>query len=344
MGQVRILILGGTVFLGRTVATIAAARGHQVTCAARGTAAPAPDECRFVALDRDRADGLDPVTGRRWDAVVDVARQPGQVSRAVKALAPTAASYVFVSTASVYPDWTVPVITETTPTVEPLQGDEADIAQFAEGKVACERSVLSVFGPSRATIVRAGLIGGPGDRSGRSGYWPWRFAHPSGPEVLVPAADDQISQLIDVRDLAAWIVGVCEERIAGIFLADGPVTTLGETLAAAQKAVGADIPSVPVPEEWLLSHDVSPWMGPRSLPLWFGDRTQVARFDTSAAARAGLRCRPLTETFAAALDYGAMMHAGGRCVAGLSDEDERALMAAWTPPSSRHEAHISPVS
>ena len=329
MGGMKILILGGTAFLGRAVATGASARGHDVTCAARGTTSLPPESCRFVRVDRELADSVDALAEERWDVVVDVSRQPGQVRRAVRALEPVADSYVFVSTASVYPDWTLDVIDESTPTMSPLEADEASIEQYGPGKVACENAVLDAFGPSRAAVLRAGLIGGPGDRSGRSGYWPWRFAHPSGPDVLVPDADDQVSQLVDVRDLAAWMVTVCENRVAGTYVVDGPATTLGEALTAAMSAAVTSVPTVPVAEDWLLGQEVSPWMGARSLPLWLGDRNERARFDTTAATRAGLTCRPLVETFLGALEFEEQRPGPHPQGAGLADDEERALLAAW---------------
>lgn len=329
MGGMKILILGGTAFLGRTVSATALARGHDVTCAARGTTALPPDGAYFAMIDRDLPDSLDGLAAERWDAVVDVSRQPGQLRRAVRALEPVTGSYVFVSTASVYPDWTLDVIDESTPTLGPLEGDEASMEQYGMGKIACENAVLDAFGPERSAILRAGLIGGPGDRSGRSGYWPWRFAHPSGPEVLVPDVADQVSQLIDVRDLAAWMVTVCEDRVAGTYVVDGPATTLGHALAAAMAAAATSVPTLPVAEEWLLAQGVTPWMGPRSLPLWLGDPNDRARFDTTAATRAGLTCRPLVETFEGALHYEANRAGPHPQGAGLSDDQERALLAAW---------------
>ncbi len=330
MGKMKLLILGGTRFLGRTVATLAAERGHDVTCAARGLTALPPDSCRFVRLDRDLDGAVDDLARERWDAVVDVARQPGQVRRAVRALEPVTDAYVFVSTASVYPDWTLDVIDESTPTVEATEQDTVGVELYGEGKVACEHAVLEAFGPSRTTLVRAGLIGGPGDASGRSGYWPWRFAHPTGARVLVPDAYEQISQLIDVRDLASWLVTVCEQRVAGTFLADGPATSLGDALTQAAAAAGASVDGERASEEWLLAHDVHAWMGPRSLPLWLGDPTMRARFDTSTAVQAGLACRPLRETFEAALEYELTRSEPWPRGAGLSDADETSLLAELT--------------
>lgn len=330
MGGMKLLILGGTRFLGRTVATLAAERGHEVTCAARGSVARPPDACRFVRLDRDLDGAMEVVAGERWDAVVDVARQPGQVRRAVQALEPVSAAYVFVSTASVYPDWTLEAIDESTPTVGPAEEDTVGVELYGEGKVACENAVLAAFGRDRTTLVRAGLIGGPGDSSGRSGYWPWRFAHPTGPRVLVPDTYGQVSQLVDVRDLASWLVTVCEERVAGTFLADGPATTLGDALAQAAAAAGSTVDVARASDEWLQAHGVQAWMGQRSLPLWLGDPTLRARFDTSAAVRAGLVCRPLQETFEAALEYELTRADPWPRGAGLSDADEAALLAELT--------------
>src|SRR5262249_20718024 len=198
----RLLILGGTQFLGRAIAAHACAAGHEVTCAARGISGPAPTGARFVKIDRDAADGLAPLTGEAFDAVVDVSRHPGQVRRAIAGLKHRAAHWTFVSTGSVYADSrtpgqradTAPLKARTAPDVE--RGTEAT---YGHAKVACEQSV-----GADAFICRAGLIVGPEDPTGRFTYWPARLAR--GGEVLAPGAPDDLVQFVDVRDLAQWIV------------------------------------------------------------------------------------------------------------------------------------------
>ncbi len=170
-----ILVLGGTAMLGRGIAATAVERGHTVTCLARGSA-DVPAGTSFVAADRDDGSGLKEVADRRWGAVIDVARQPGQVRRAVRDL--STSHRAFVSSRNVYADFSQ-LEDEDAPVREPLDGDVmADMSSYGEVKVACDKAVRGTTGS--ATIVRSGLIGGPGDWSGRNGYWPWRFAHPHG--------------------------------------------------------------------------------------------------------------------------------------------------------------------
>ncbi|MGL5928449.1 MAG: NAD-dependent epimerase/dehydratase family protein, partial [Dermatophilaceae bacterium] len=198
----KILVLGGTAWLGRTVAQEVLRRGHESTCLARGSA-PAPEGASFVTADRDDEAALVEVAGVHWDAVVDVSRQPGQVRRAVRDL--STEHYVFVSTGNVYASFDRLEQDEDAALRAPLHGDVMDdMETYGEAKVACEQAVLA--GDAPATIVRSGLIGGPGDDSGRSGYWPWRFAHPVSEEVVVPDDPDFPVALVDVRDLADWVV------------------------------------------------------------------------------------------------------------------------------------------
>lgn len=319
-----LLVLGGTAFLSHAVAETARDRGHAVTCLARGSTAP-PEGADFVRGDRDDEDGLSGVAGRRWDAVVDIATQPGRVRRAVRDL--TTDHWVYVSSANAYRSFDSPDVDESTPLHDPLEGDVMeDMEQYGPAKVACEDAIRGASGT--ATVVRAGLIGGYGDWSGRSGYYPWRFAHPTGPDVLVPDDPDFRCALIDVTDLAAWIVDAAEQRIDGAFNATGPSTTLAELLAAARRGAGPDAPPERrVPAGVLAAEGVSAWMGPKSLPLWIDD--QEMRFfgtmDTSRARAAGLRTRPLEETFASALAYEEARDKPRQ--AGLTDEEELALRA-----------------
>lgn len=319
-----LLVLGGTAFLGRAVATAARDRGIAVTCLARGTA-PAPDGVAFVPADRDGDDGLAAVSARRWDAVVDLSRHPGHVRRAVRDLETD--HWVLVSTANVYARFDSFEQDEAAQVVDPLDGDLLrDMAHYGQAKVACERAIATA--PASATIVRPGLIGGPGDATGRSGYYPWRFAHPSGPDVLVPPDLDFPCALVDVDDLASWIVDAAERRIGGTFNAAGRTTTLGALLETARTVVGDGAPPPrPVPADVLAAEGVAAWMGPRSLPLWIDDPDArcFATLDTTAARRHGLRTRPLEETLARALAWEETRTQPR--LAGLTDEEERALRA-----------------
>lgn len=173
----RLLILGGTAWLGRHVAEAALAAGHQVTCLARGSSGPAPDGAALLKADRDAGDAYMPVQTSTWDAVVDVSRQPGQVHRAAQALAGSCGHFVFVSSISVYADHSQPGQDESAPLLPALEADVmADMSVYGSAKVACERHVVDTVGTTRSLIVRPGLIGGPGDTTDRTGYWPLRFA------------------------------------------------------------------------------------------------------------------------------------------------------------------------
>ncbi|HET6968961.1 MAG TPA: NAD-dependent epimerase/dehydratase family protein [Ornithinibacter sp.] len=320
----RILVLGGTAWLGRTVAQTALARGHDVTCAARGSAAP-PDGVSFVVADRDEDDGLAALAGTPWDAVVDVSRQPGQVRRAVRDL--DTGHWVLVSTGNVYASFAALEQGEDAPRRAPLDGDVmVDMETYGEAKVACEDAVRA--GATTSTVVRSGLIGGPGDTSGRTGYWPWRFAHPVGAEVVVPDDLDFPCAVVDVRDLAAWLVLVAEQRRDGAFNATGPTTPLREVLATAASVSASTARPRPVAAERLRELGVQGWMGPVSLPLWIDDHgwRGFATMDTARARAAGLVTRPLAETLRDALAWEERRDEPRR--AGLTDDDERRVLAA----------------
>ena len=180
-------------------------------------------------------------------------------------------------------------------------------------------------------IARSGLIGGPGDWSGRTGYWPWRFAHPVGDEVVVPGDLDFPCAFVDVRDLAAWLVVAAEQRIDGVFNATGPTTTLGEVLTAAAAVSGSSARPRPVPVERLRELGVQGWMGPASLPLWIDDPDWrgFATMDTTRARAAGLTTRPLAQTLRDGLAFEETRDEPRR--AGLSDDEERRVLDATAP-------------
>ncbi len=326
----KLLLLGGTAFLGHAIATEALRRGHEVTCVARGQSGRVPGGATLVTRDRDR-ESLSPLAEQQWDATVDLARQPGHVRGAVRELGVAAGHFVFVSTGNVYADTRSRGLDESGALLPPLADDfYTGIESYGPGKVSCERAVLDAYGEDAALIARAGLIGGPGDRSGRTGYWPWRFAHPAAEsgDVLVPAARETPAQIIDVRDLAAWLVDAAERRIAGAFNATGDRGTLGAMLDHSREAAGFEGDVVSVPNEWLRAHDVAEWAGPRSLPLWLADDDWMGfpDRDNAKARAAGLTLRPVPETLRDTLAYEEERTTPRS--AGLTDTEELELHAA----------------
>jgi nucleoside-diphosphate-sugar epimerase len=319
----RLLVLGGTQFLGRAIAAHACATGHDVTCAARGVTGAVPDGARFIRVDRDDPDGLAPLERESFDAVVDVSRHPGQVRRAVSALKARVAHWTFVSTVSVYADNRTPgQRADTAPLKAPTAPEIAHSteATYGAAKVACEQAV-----GGNAFICRAGLIAGPEDPTGRFTYWPVRLDR--GGEILVPGTPDDACQLIDVRDLAQWIVLAAQTRLTGIFDGIGPSFTRGQFLAECAAAVGASCTFTWADRAFLDSQDIRRWAGPRSLPLWLPlpDFAGFNTRDTSPARDCGLTVRPLAET---ARDTLAWARTTGGAVTGLTADEESAALRA----------------
>jgi nucleoside-diphosphate-sugar epimerase len=325
----RVLVLGGNGWLSGIVAEHARDRGDEVTCLSRGQSGPMPDGVAAVVVDRDGDDALRSVADQDWDVVVDVSSEPGRVRRAVEAFTDRTRSFVYVSSGSVYAS------TESSPdedaeTFAPLDRDKMDsMAEYGPAKVACEQYVRSAFG-DRCLIARAGLIGGPGDDTTRSGYWPLRFARPSNPEqrVLVPDVADLSSQLIDVRDLGAWLIDAAG-HVSGTLNLVGEPMPLAAHLAVAQQVAGFAGSTVGVSQSWLEEHGVGFWMGPRSLPLWL-PLPKYAGFSTRDGSKAranGLVHRPLADTLRDTLDWELSRPADVQRSAGLTDDEERELLA-----------------
>ncbi|WP_125776916.1 NAD-dependent epimerase/dehydratase family protein [Antribacter gilvus] len=306
----RILVLGGTVFLSRAVATEAVRRGHDVTCASRGTSGSPPDGARFVRWDRAEPVPAELAGATRpaddtFDAVVDVSGTPSQVRRAVSAF--PGAHWTFVSTGNVYADTATPGGTAATSAlVDPVETDEDPLsgpAVYGAMKVACENLVRE--GASAALVIRPGLIVGPGDPSGRFAYWPAYLAAASadGRPVLVP--QDGPVQLVDVRDLAQWVVAGAERRLVGDFDAVCPSVPRSEVLAAVSDVVAGSPELVVAPTAFLDERGVKPWSGPRSIPLWIGDPAWAGfmRRDVTASLEAGLTIRPFADTAQDTLEW-----------------------------------------
>jgi 2'-hydroxyisoflavone reductase len=324
---VKLLILGGTAFLGREIARAALAAGHDVTCAARGSAGSPPPGAHFVRIDRTAPDGMSNLDGN-FDAVVDVARHPSQVRAAVTALAKRTGHWSFVSTCSVYADDTTPFQTTDGPLKEPLapQADETDMEFYGQAKVTCEQLVQETGLP--VFIDRAGLIVGPEASENRFHYWVSRLAR--GGEILAPGSASDHVQWIDVRDLADWHVRAAESGLTGIH--DGMCTpvTRGEFFDGIAAGIGVAPQLTWVDQDFLAAQKVGPWMGERTLPMWL-PLPEYAGFmsrDTRSAYAAGLSPRPLADT---ARDTLAWLETNPESNhrAGLTASDEAEVLAAW---------------
>lgn len=317
-------MLGGTAWLGRAVAQVAHARGHEVTCLARGESGAVPQGVRWVQADRDAPGAYADLAGR-WDAVVDVARQPGQVRSALAAVGATADRWTFVSTGNVYADLSGP-LHEDDPSREPADTDVVDPDRYGEGKVACERAVLAHGSP---LVLRSGLLSGPGDPSDRFGYWPARLAAAGDDDVLVPDPPGASCQVVDVRALATFAVVAAERGVTGVLNVAGEARPLGEVLLEVARVVGHRGRLVPASPDRLTALDVHPWSGERSLPLWLPDGYGgMMQMDTTRAEAAGLVRRPLEETVADVLADERSRGLDRPRAAGLTREDELAVLSA----------------
>jgi 2'-hydroxyisoflavone reductase len=318
----RLLVLGGTRFLGRHAVEAALAAGHEVTIFTRGrTNAELFPDVEHLRGDRDR--DLGALEGRAWEGVLDTS---GYVPRIVRGsaelLRDAVGRYVFVSSISVYADFSLPV-DEGSPLAELEDPATEEVMEhYGALKAACEGVVEETFG-ERSARVRAGLIVGPHDPTDRFTYWPRRIA--AGGEVLAPGSPAAPVQFVDVRDLAAWLVKLALEGPGGVFNATGPAEPLSfaELLERARAAIGSDATFVWTEDERILEAEVQPWT---ELPLWLpgSDHAGMARAGISRALAAGLAFRPLEETVADTLAWDRTVP-GGRPT--LQPAKEREILA-----------------
>ncbi|WP_412077694.1 NAD-dependent epimerase/dehydratase family protein [Streptomyces xanthophaeus] len=328
----KMLVLGGTAFLSHAVAAEGVRRGHEVLCAARGTSGQVPEGATLVRVDRDAPDGLAPLAGLRFDAVVDVATMSYPwVRDALDALGAQAGHWTFVSSINVYADAVTTGQDEDAALHEPATSG-ADAQErikhphlYGGIKVASENAVREAMG-ERALIVRSGLIVGPGDVSDRFGYWPARISR--GGRVVVPDTLEQPVQYIDVRDMAAWIVDAGERGTSGTYNGVGPTRPFGELLAAVVAAVGApDTELVPLSPEQLEAAGVQVWRGEKSLPVWVPPEDYgFMAHDHSRALGAGLRHRPFEEVVADVLAHERALGLDRERKAGLTPAEESELL------------------
>jgi nucleoside-diphosphate-sugar epimerase len=331
----RLLIIGGTQFLGRHVAEAALVAGHELTLFNRGQTNPRLlPQAEHVQGDRDG--GLQTLEGRRWDVVVDTCGYvPRVVSQSAELLADAVESYVFISTLSVYPDFATPNQDEDAPlaALDDPSVEVVDEKTYGGLKVLCEQVVEETL-PGRTLVIRPGLIVGPHDPTGRFTYWVTRVAQ--GGDVLAPAPSEQPIQVIDVRDLGEWTVRLAEQRGTGVYNATGPAEpmTLGGFLDTCREVAASDATFVWADEKYLLEQKVEPFS---DLPLWVpAEMSGFHRHSIARAIDAGLTFRPTADTVRATLDWATRVgdeHKGKTAVelppSGLSPERERELLDGW---------------
>lgn len=293
----RILILGGTRFVGRAAAEYAVTTGDDVTLVNRGTS-PGPAGVTTVIADRRVEGDLDRALAGRgdWDLVFDTwSAEPRVVARAADTLADRAAHYAYVSSRSVY-HWPPSAVDESARTVDG-DPDAASTGDYAADKRGAELAVQRAFGES-STLARAGLILGPRENIGRLAYWLHRFAENDGTTVLAPGRPERPLQYVDARDLSAWLIEAGRNGTGGAFdvVSRTGHATMGSLLEAVALATGVRPDLRWVEEEVLLGEGITGWV---DLPIWAPESTEYAALhssDVEAAYSAGLRCRPVLET------------------------------------------------
>lgn len=315
----RILVLGGTAWLGHEIARAALADGAEVVCLARGESGAVPAGVRLVTADRTAPGAYDALTGE-WDDVVELSYDLALVVPALQALAGRARHWTLVSTVSVYATNDEPGADESAAVVDPV-----DLTDYGQAKVAAERATAEHVG-DRLLVARPGLIVGPGDPSDRFGYWPARLAH--GGPVLAPTAAGRFVQVIDVADLAAWVVRAGAAGTTGTINAVGDTHTFDDFVVQAQAVTGSTSDIVEADDAWLLDRDVRWWAGPRSLPLWIPvEDSGFSQRSNRAYGASGGDVRPLQETIRRVLDDERHRGLDRERRSGLTLRDEAALLA-----------------
>lgn len=328
--SLRILILGGTGFIGPHQIRSAQERGHEVTLFNRGRTNPGMHQ-GIETLIGDRNGDLGALAGRSWDCVVDNSGyEPQQMALSAGLLRDSVEQYLFVSTQSVYADRSI-VDQDESGAVGRTDLPEEEWNGYGPLKALCEQELNRAM-PGRATILRPPVIVGPGDASDRFTYWVQRVDR--GGEVLAPGLPDDPTQYIDVRDLCDWTVRLLEEGTTGTFNTTGP----GSMLSVSGMLYGMRaVTSTPVSFTWtsrafLVEQEVRPFS---DLPMWMvpeGRTLGFMRMSARRAQAAGLTYRPLAETASATLEWWRSQpeeRRRGPLSAGLTPQREAQILAAW---------------
>ncbi len=340
----KLLILGGTRFLGRHLAQRALAAGHEVTLLHRGRSAPGlfPQAEHRVA---DRDGDLAVLAQGRWDAAIDTsAYVPRQVRAVARALAGRVGQYQLVSSISVYATYACPGLAEDAPrqTLADPTVETVEAETYGGLKALCEQAAVAGFGQA-CLIARPGLLVGPHDPTGRFTWWVQRIARAAdGSEVLAPGEPAAPVQFIDARDAAAWLLRQAEQGTRGVFNLTGPnvPTTFGAMLAAACATLAPAARLTWIDEACLLAQGVAPWT---ELPLWLPrDSAGLHQVSIARALATGLQCRPVAQTLADTAAWAAAKSATTttgdappRSAVGMAPEREAALLAVWHAASER---------
>ena len=330
----KILVLGGSTFIGPALVESAIKRGHEVTLFNRGVSQPeSPPQSAIEALGKaenvigDRQENLDRLSDRSWDMVIDTSGyEPESVEIAARFFSERTSRYMFVSSISAYEKFDRPGLTESTKLRELPEDGPADYGSL---KAACEKIVQLTLG-QRALVVRPGLIVGPLDPTDRFTYWIHRVAE--GGPIVAPGRPDAPVQFIDVRDLAQWMVQLTEQESNGIYHVTGPdyVLTMQDFLEECRRLLNKEAEFVWVNEENLVELGAKAWT---QLPLWIPDSEEEARFmrsiDCSKALNKGLKIRPLRDTISDTASWHSTRTLdGGELKAGLTPDFEQMILAA----------------
>jgi 2'-hydroxyisoflavone reductase len=319
----KILILGGTHFLGIHLTEELVNRGHEVTLFNSGTRST---DFPVQQLEGNRDGNLEALRGHTWDAVIDTSGHlPRIVEQSAKMLSDATKHYTFLSTIGVYENFKTSDIDEYYPLATLADPTTEEITEKTYGalKALCETKVQHYF-PNRSLIVRSGLLIGQYDPTDRFTYWVRRFAR--GGTILAPA--QQRAQFIDARDLAKWIAMMIEGQVTGIYNATGPSYDLSHVFQECQNVIDRHDPIVWVDEEFFIEQGVQDWI---ELPLWLSKRRCMPGFSkisSQKALRAGLRIRPLRETIVSILEWD-RLRGSLPLQAGLDEEKEAKLLAHW---------------
>lgn len=335
-GPMRILILGGTGFIGPHQVEAALGRGHQVTIFNRGKSGPDmfPQVENLVG---DRDNDLSALKGKKWDAVIDNSGfVPRWVKQSAELLKPTVGQYLYMSSISIYADTSVIGLAENGKLhkLEDPNAEDPSNGNYG-GMKALSEQYLSTSFPNTATLMRSGLVVGPGDPTDRFTYWPVRVFE--GGEVLAPGTPKDPIQCIDVRDLARWTIEAVENRYYGAYNLTGPYhqMTMGEFLDTVKSTTNSQADLTWVTADFLAQEKVTPW---KDMPLWVPPDSNSAgfvRIDVSKAVNAGLTFRPIADTVQDSLAWYRTVNPNEQLKAGLSKTREAELLKKWHQTSKK---------
>ncbi len=336
--KLNILILGGTGFLGPHTVNAALAQGHNVTLFNRGKTDPELfSQLETIKGDRN-TDDVKKLAGRKWDAVIDTSAYfPRSVNMALEVLKNNIKQYLFVSTISVYADWSKVNMDETAATgkIDDPMDEKITGESYGALKALCEKAAEKQL-PGKVSIIRPGLIVGPRDKTDRFTYWPVRIK--KGGKILAPGDGSDFIQYIDVRDLAEWMVYCLQHQILGTYNAqsNGADITIGQLLKTCVAELNPKAELVWVPTEFLEKHEVAPW---QEMPTWLPPKGEYAGSGTMSSKKAyanGLKERPMETVVKDCYEWyvSLLEERRAKLRAGIDPEKEQRVLTAWEDSQS----------